>query len=161
MTTGTITDHDDRSTIRFERRLPFPVEAVWAALTEPDQLNQWFSAGTIEPRQGGAVDLAGPKQVPVTGTVLVWDPPHVLEMDWWQRNVGTTTVRYELAPDGEGGTLLTLVHDGLDSRDARGYVPGQHAFLDRLTAHLAGDEIPDWEQRYQEVADAYPPMLSR
>lgn len=159
MLTGTITDHEDDSTITFERRLPFPVQDVWAALTEQDQLNQWFSAGTIEHRQDGVIELAGPKNVPVTGTVLVWDPPRVLELDWRQHNVGQTTVRYELTPDGDH-TVLTLTHSGLRHNDARGYTPGQHASLDRLTAFLSGAEIPGWEERYREVQHLYPTMVA-
>lgn len=65
--TGTITTDGDRATIRFDRRLPYPIETVWSALTERDQLSQWFSAGFIEGRQGGAVHLADPKNIPVDG----------------------------------------------------------------------------------------------
>lgn len=152
--TGTIITDGDRATIRFERRLPYPIEAVWAALTEQDQLTVWFSAGLIEPRQGGLARLAGPKNIPVDGDVLVWDPPHVLELDWRQRNIGRTTVRYELVADGVG-TLLSFSHGGLRISDAHGYAPGVHAFLDRLTAYLAGTDIPDWEARYWSVQSAY------
>jgi uncharacterized protein YndB with AHSA1/START domain len=152
---GTIIDGaDGTSSIRFERRLPFPIEAVWAALTEQEQLNQWFSAGKLEPREAGMVDLAGPKHIPVEGSVRVWDPPHVLELDWRQHNIGRTTVRYELVADGPD-TILTLVHSGLRPRDARGYGPGQHAFLDRLAAHLGGTRIPEFDERYAEVQPAY------
>lgn len=121
-TAGTITDHGDRSTIRFERRLPFPIDVVWAALTEQE--------------------------------VLVWDPPRVLELDWRQRNVGPTIVRYELTAEGEG-TVLVLTHRGLRPTDARGYIPGQHDYLDRLRAYLDGTAIPDWETRYGDVASVY------
>ncbi|MEA2587510.1 MAG: hypothetical protein QOH66_437, partial [Actinomycetota bacterium] len=32
----------DRWTLRFERHLAHPVEKVWRALTEPEQLRSWF-----------------------------------------------------------------------------------------------------------------------
>lgn len=89
----------------------------------------------------------------MTGRILVWDPPHVFEHEWNQRIVEPGVVRYELSPDGEG-TLLRFSHRGLGVRNANGFRPGTHAYLDRLEAHLAGTEIPDWQQRYREVADS-------
>ena len=64
-------------------------------------------------------------------------------------------VRYELESDGDA-TLLTFTHTGLSERNALGFVPGTHAFLDRLQAHLDGEEPPNWSERYAEVAPAYP-----
>ena len=54
--------------------------------------------------------------------------------------VEASVVRYELHPDGDG-TLLRFTHRGLGVRNAAGFRPGTHAFLDRLEAHLAGDAL--------------------
>ncbi|HWF77886.1 MAG TPA: hypothetical protein VN694_12000 [Caulobacteraceae bacterium] len=44
--------------VRFERRLPGPIEKVWAHLTQPGELPGWYGAGSvIEPRVGGRVEL--------------------------------------------------------------------------------------------------------
>src|ERR1700727_2512984 len=41
--------------VRFWRRLPGPIERVWAHLTDPTRLSGWYDAGSvIEPRGGGA-----------------------------------------------------------------------------------------------------------
>ena len=40
--TGSITRDGDLATITFERRLPHAIEAVWAAITDPDQRAKWF-----------------------------------------------------------------------------------------------------------------------
>jgi hypothetical protein len=40
--------------------------------------------------------------------------------------------------------------------NAEGFAPGGHAFLDRLEALLGGHEIPGWNDRYAELALAYP-----
>ena len=38
--------------VRFWRRLPGPIERVWAHLTDPNQLSGWYDAGSvIEPRE--------------------------------------------------------------------------------------------------------------
>jgi hypothetical protein len=47
-------------------------------------------------------------------------------------------------------------HRGASVRTAKGFIPGTHAFLDRLEAHIAGASIPNWSQRYAEAAPAYP-----
>jgi uncharacterized protein YndB with AHSA1/START domain len=166
---GTLLTDGDQVTIAFRRRLPFPIEAVWAAITEPEQRKAWFGETAIEPRAGGAIEMT-PDEPPVppevkrmTGRILTWAPPAdsvtgprsaVLEHEWRQRIVEDGVVRYELTEDGEG-TVLAFSHSGLGIRNAQGFSPGTHAYLDRLAAHLAADEIPSWSQRYEELAPAY------
>jgi uncharacterized protein YndB with AHSA1/START domain len=146
---GTLTIEGDSATLRFERRLPHPIEAVWAALTEPAQRAAWFGPTRIEGRPGGRIELeaqgppASPAQRRISGRILVWDPPRVLEHEWRQPLVGAGVVRYELVPDGDA-TRLTFTHRGLPVGPARGLAPGTHAYLDRLRAHLDGAPLPAW-----------------
>lgn len=157
---GTITIDGDYATLTFVRRLPYPIEAVWAALTEPEQRAAWFGPSRIDGRVGGMLetDPQGPPTPPelkrMTGRILVWDPPHVLEHECQQAIVGNGVLRYELSADGDG-TILTFTHRGLTVPNARGYIPGTHAYLDRLEAHLGGSKLPDWSERYAEVQPAY------
>jgi hypothetical protein len=90
----------------------------------------------------------------MSGRILVWDPPRVLEHEWHQAIVEASVVRYELAADGDE-TILTFTHRGLSARNANGFVPGTHAYLDHLVAQLDGAELPAWSQRYAEVPPAY------
>lgn len=158
---GRILRDGDSATLLFERRLPYPVEAVWAALSDPDQRAAWFGQTTLDPRAGGAITMTadGPPVPPehrrMHGRILVWEPPHVFEHEWHQGLIGQTTVRYELIPDGDG-TCLRLTHGPMGAANAGGFIPGTHAYLDRLEAHLAGTAIPDWQQRFGEVAPTYP-----
>ncbi|SEQ12859.1 hypothetical protein SAMN05216188_102155 [Lentzea xinjiangensis] len=69
-------------------------------------------------------------------------------------------MRYELRAEG-GETLLTFTHRGRSERNALGFSPGTHAFLDRLQAHLTGDDLPGWSERHAEVAPAYPAWRQR
>jgi hypothetical protein len=89
----------------------------------------------------------------MSGRILVWDPPHVLEHEWKQAIVEDSVVRYERRPDRDG-TLLRFTHRGLGARDATGFRAGTHAYLDRLQAYLAGDEPPDWSTRRQKIVRA-------
>ena len=153
---GRLTVDGDRAVLNFERRLPFPVEVVWSAITDPHERAQWFGETTIEAREGGTIDMVAtgpplpPERKRMTGRILVWDPPHVLEHEWKQPIVEDGVVRYELTADGDG-TLLRFTHRGLGVRNASGFLGGTHAFLDRLEAYLTGDELPDWATRRLEV----------
>lgn len=156
---GILTIEGDTATITFKRRLSYAIETVWAALTEPEQRAKWFGATTID-LQTKMIEMTadGPPAPPdkrhVHGRILVWDPPHVLEHEWQQSIVEQSTVRYELTADG-AETILTLIHRGLSVQNAKGFIPGLHAYLDRLEAQLAGADLPNWMRRYGEVAPAY------
>jgi uncharacterized protein YndB with AHSA1/START domain len=83
METGTLTLDGDTTTLTYRRRLPHPIEEVWAALTEPERRRKWFGETSIEPREGGLIEMM-PDEPPVppdakrmTGRILVWDPPRL------------------------------------------------------------------------------------
>jgi uncharacterized protein YndB with AHSA1/START domain len=153
---GRLTIDGERAVLHFERRLPFPIERVWSAITDPDERAQWFGTTTIDAREGGAIDMVAtgpplpPERKRMTGRILVWDPPHVFEHEWRQPIVEDGVVRYELSRDGDG-TLLRFSHRGLGVRNGSGFLAGTHAYLDRLEAHLGGGELPDWATRRQEI----------
>lgn len=159
--TGRISIDGDRTTMSFRRRLPYPIQAVWQAITDPAHRAEWFGETTIDPREGGLIEIIpGPPPAPrpakrVTGRILVWDPPHVFEHEWHSKLVEESVVRYELTADGEHATILNFTHRGLSLANTTGWIPGTHAFLDRLVAHLASEPLPDWNERYAQVASAY------
>ncbi len=162
MTTGdgTLVVSGEIAVIAFERRLGQPIDAVWAALTEPEQLAAWLGPGTFEPRQGGQVSIrTGPADQPerqrvMSGEVLTWDPPRVLEYEWRQPGLDLSVVRYDLEPEG-AGTVLRLTHRRSVTPVAFGGRAGWHAYLDRLAAHLGGLPVPSWSDRRAAVQDAY------
>src|SRR5689334_22676185 len=119
---GTVTTNGDHATLTFERRLPFPIDSVWAAITDPAERAQWF--GTTQIADGQIViepedPPAPPEAKRVTGRILTWQPPAdghaVFEHEWRQRIVEDSVVRYELRTDGDA-TLLTFTHSGLSER---------------------------------------------
>jgi uncharacterized protein YndB with AHSA1/START domain len=86
--TGRLTIEGDRAVLTFERRLPYPIEAVWSAITDPAQRNRWFGETTIDTHEGGTIDMVPsgppvpPQQKRMTGRIRVWDSPYVLEHEW-------------------------------------------------------------------------------
>ena len=75
-----------RPILRFERHLPQPVEIVWHAVTDLDEMRSWFPTRIeIDEWTVGAslvhhFDEHG--IAPRSGTVLEWDPPHRVSFTW-------------------------------------------------------------------------------
>lgn len=161
---GAVNTSGDKATLVFRRRLEHPPEVVWKALTDPSQLTSWYmTKAEIDGREGGSIDfISGPSRLHVTGRILVWKPPLVFEHEW---KVESRTelpsgedaiIHWELQGEGSG-TILHLEHRKLNTQTALGFAPGTHTFMDRLEAHLGGRPLPNWQERYQEVAPQYPP----
>jgi uncharacterized protein YndB with AHSA1/START domain len=161
---GRLLVEGDTATLVFERVLHHAPELVWEAIATPEGLREWLmcSEARIDGRAGGSIEMvSGPPGYRSTGKILVWDPPRVLEYEWKvapvpEMPLGEDAVfRYELAPQG-GSTLLTVTYRRITAQTARGFLPGLHAFLDRLEAQLDGGPLPDWMVRFGEVRDQYP-----
>ncbi len=142
----------EKATLIFRRLLRHPPEVVWKAITDPEEMRQWFHAtATIEGRVGGRVDLVqGPYLAHVTGHVRVWEPPRLLEFDVHvapQERLPEAidgVIRWELFPRA-GGTLLVLTFRGLSKPVATLFAGGLKGFLARLEAQLDGHPLPGWE----------------
>jgi uncharacterized protein YndB with AHSA1/START domain len=161
---GTATDEGEHATLTFRRFYRHTAAQVWEAIATPDGLRGWLmcSEALIEPRAGGTIAMvSGPPAYRSTGKILTWDPPRVLEYEWNVAPVpemprGEQAIfRYELTPDGEA-THLLVTYRRLTKQSARGFLPGLHAFLDRLEAQLEGRPLPDWLRRFGELAPTYP-----
>ena len=144
-------DHID---VRFERRYSRPVETVWSALTDPARLADWMGASHVEPRVGGRFDMMVDGPHPMTGRVLVWEPPHVLELAWSNTPAPDSVVRYELAREGDG-TLLIFTHNGMPYANSALMLPGWHDFLARLGTLLDGSDPPRARPGWREMQAIY------
>jgi uncharacterized protein YndB with AHSA1/START domain len=135
----TVRPRDDGWTLVFVRDLHHPIEKVWAALTEPGQLDEWapYTAsrdlGTVGEATLTMID--GDTAEDLHATVTRAEPPRLLEYSW-----GADQLRWELAATGSG-TRLTLQHT-LKDRD---WVPkvaaGWHLCLVVAEHLLDGDPI--------------------
>jgi uncharacterized protein YndB with AHSA1/START domain len=68
-----------------EREIEFPVppDEVWEALTDPEQLEEWFANDVeLEPREGGAGVFRWEDGEERRATVVVAEPPERLVLDW-------------------------------------------------------------------------------
>lgn len=158
---GTAKKVGEKHVLRYERRLAYSVESVWAAITEPERIAQWLAAADqLELQVGGAVllrwlnlpddigqweaegvqlDDAEPS-ADVHGTVTRLEPRRLLEYDTDAMGL----MRFELEPDDEG-TLLVFINEIIlpDAFPAEQTLAGWHVHLDTLERALAGQPA-DW-----------------
>jgi uncharacterized protein YndB with AHSA1/START domain len=151
---GTLRTNTSRRAVRFERRFTLEPAEVWSALTESDRIAGWLAPTKLEPRAGGAVEIVFDEEQTVTGAVLAWEPPRLLEYEWRFPGEAESIVRFELSPQ-EGGTLLVVDHRLLGAEHATGYAAGWHAHLDRLDDLLSGRPSRSWDERFSAVLPHY------
>ena len=153
---GTAHFDADQATLRFQRWLGQPLERVWAAITDPDELEAWWGRVAIELRPGGPMRIEWLNgDVTMDATITELDPPRVLQIEGEPHG----TLRFELAPDGDG-TLLTFVAHSRIPDDFRSKVlAGWHFHLDALTDFVDDGTRIDWPNwpldRWQAIHDEH------
>jgi uncharacterized protein YndB with AHSA1/START domain len=151
---GTVTQTDQGSEARWERRLPHPVGKVWAAITEPEQLRGWLADADIDLREGGRVELRWLNgDAVLKGVITRLEEGRLLEYEGEPHGL----LRFELSPDGDGTRLVFTNRIG-----QTGYpdvaLAGWHVHLEMLDDALDGRPT-DWEnwplERWKELDVAY------
>lgn len=132
--------------MKIEKRLELnaPIERVWSAITDPDELMQWFpdrAEVDLQPGGNGFFEWTGHGR-DYMRVVLVEPPTHLI---WkWMNNDGipyddalATTVDWKLTATAAGGTVLELVETGFESlKQYEGNVSGWKSELAELVDYL-------------------------
>ncbi len=112
----TVQTTDDRLFV--ETEFAVPVEQVWAALTSPAAVAEWWGDHVrFAPQVGGELreqwtDASG-QEIVTTGVVTRWDPPSSLEMTWADDDwPGETQVLFTLEERDGSRSILRLEHRG-------------------------------------------------
>lgn len=135
----TVSVDGDDTVVSFPRVLPYSVEKVWEAITDPEMLAQWtpYTADRNLSRTGDAVitmlteDGAPEMSLPVT--VHVVETTRRLEHEW-----GPDELVWDLTPI-EGGTRVVLTQRSRAEGMASALAAGWHLCFDVLDALLAGE----------------------
>lgn len=160
---GIVTIKGGYVTLRYERRLRHPIEVVWKAITDPNELAVWFNAkAKIDAHPGGTIDYVNTASgFHTTGRITVWDPPRAFGHEWHiapnpqlPNGEPKGAIRWSLERDGDF-TILTATFTGLTKPTGLRFAPGTHAYLDRLEAHLEHAALPDWAERTAAVRGLY------
>lgn len=158
---GTIEADEGRFRLTLVRRFAARIEAVWAALTRPEELAEWFADVDYEPRPGAEIRMSFGDDADDEsyGIVERFDPPHVFEFTMWDRSDehDRSVVRFELEVSGNE-TVLTLTHSRQSKRVARTTAAGWHASLDLLIAHVEGRRTT-WAECYAPAVERYASLL--
>ena len=150
----------DQLALRYERRYQATPDEVWAAVTDPESIKRWlFADSVIEPRVGGAFRLTWDEQH-TTGSVLAWEPPKLLEVEWLESDL-QSILRIEISAV-DGGTLLVLDHRKLTPEPALRVGPGWHAHLDTLGTVLAGrgESVEAWRDHFEALRPRYAELVA-
>ncbi|WP_139418491.1 SRPBCC family protein [Agromyces laixinhei] len=141
-------------TVRRTIRIAAPVEKVWAAVTEPEHISDWFGRTVLDGTGAGAQGtITFPEYGSVPLRVEAADAPRLVSYRWSNddalgRRVDTLddrstvfTFTLEAVP---GGTELTVVETGFDrtsdpAANMASHAEGWVVELDKLVALLEGD----------------------
>jgi uncharacterized protein YndB with AHSA1/START domain len=140
----------ERLELRRELAIAARPETVWGFLVDPEKLTTWMGVtASLDPRPGGAVRIEVISGNVASGEIVEIDPPRRLVYTWgWEPGPdgtnevppGSSTVEFELVPDGTG-TTLRFVHRDLPSKasiERHGH--GWAHYLGRLEIAGAGGD---------------------
>lgn len=160
--------HDGETVgLRYERHLSHPVERVWRALTDSDQLRHWLPIDIIGERvAGGSVvatfwpDVVAKYKIKIPeatlpGKILTWDPPRTFSWMW-----DTDTLIFELHPTDTGTRLVFTTWVVNTTAGVENTAAGYHVCLDQLVSLVETDNPPpfidadptEYEQAYAYLA---------
>jgi uncharacterized protein YndB with AHSA1/START domain len=146
---GSLETVGGRPALRFERRLDHSVERVWRAITEPDELRQWYP-GVPDWRLELGERFGSEGGGEARGRITELEPPRVLAYDW-----AGDEFRFELRPDGEA-CVLVFTHVFADRTLGAQHAAGWQIYLRRLDAHLMGGFLSE-----EEAHEAFPELHER
>ena len=111
----------EKAQVVIERTYNASVERVWKALTDIDQMKQWYMPAltsfqpTVGFETGFSIGKAGGKQWPHLWKITEVIPNKKISYEWrYVGFPGNSLVTFELSPDGDG-TRLKLSHIGLET----------------------------------------------
>jgi uncharacterized protein YndB with AHSA1/START domain len=145
---GILETRDGFHLLRLERHLDHPVEEVWAALIEPEQLVRWLAEAEIDPAVGGRVVLRWlntddrGNQAVMRGTITKLMPNSILEINSDIHGL----LRWELQRDGSGCTLRFSSALPVPNDQVMVALAGWHIHLEHLADALDGKPVdwPNW-----------------
>jgi uncharacterized protein YndB with AHSA1/START domain len=153
--------------LRIQRRLPGPIERVWAYLTDSDLRRQWLAEGAMTLQAGASFELVWrndelskspderpegfPAESRATCQFIEVDPPRRMRYIW--PGVGEVSMELEVTGDD---VLLTITHRQLvGERLILNVCAGWHAHLALLVARLENTVTPSLWATWKTAREEY------
>lgn len=134
---GKLAKEKDGYQVVFERVFNHPIEKVWNAITNPEELKFWFTDIKLDFRPGGAItfQFRDEEKTASYGEIVAIEPPNRFAWTW----EGELAV-WELAALDEHTTRLVFTYSKLTADYAVNAPAGFHDLLDLLEERLDGSE---------------------
>jgi uncharacterized protein YndB with AHSA1/START domain len=157
--TGTVTEHGESAELTLERTVASDAIAVWPFLTESRELGMWFGTYAGDPDSGEVVMSMTAEEGEATTAVEILDcdaPEHLAVLTTDEH--GSWSLEVELidgGPEPGSGATIRFTHHDVALPALPDIGAGWEWYLDRLVAALAGQPMPDWDDYYPALRDAY------
>lgn len=152
---------DAQYDLTFERDLPHPHRAVWAAATDPKRLGQWLADAEVDLRPGGLFRLRG--QCNVEGRVLEVGAPSRIVWTWPHPDHPRSQVKITVSSLANGRSRLALVQTEVLEAHLLDVAAGWHTHLDAITAAMTGQRTlydpKRAAQHFRSYQAAFKPMI--
>ncbi len=106
--------------VKVEELLNSPIEEVWAAITNPQEMRQWYfdTISDFKPEVGFSTRLtmdSGERKFNATWVVKRVVPGREIQYNWsYDEYEGEGPVTFSLLPKGDK-TLITVINEGLET----------------------------------------------
>ncbi|WP_306232163.1 SRPBCC domain-containing protein [Agrococcus beijingensis] len=157
--TGTVKVHGDAAELSLERHVPKDAIAVWPYFAESRELGTWIGSYVGDPDSGEVVLSMNAEGGEATSAVEILDcqPPEHLAVQTTDES-GHWSLEVELVDGGHeagSGTTIRFTHHDVPLAQLPDVGPGWEWYLDRLVAALAGQPMPNWDDYYPALREAY------
>ena len=156
--------------LRIERRLPGPIERLWAYLVEPEKRALWWVGGAWELRPGGVAtaewdhtrlsheptpdawkDFDG---MTTTATITRVEPPRLLAYRT-DMGAGDVDITFELIPEGDEVLFVITQAPVADAPGKASFASGWHAYIDILEDRVRGTQPRAFWTNFNRLQEEY------
>ncbi len=122
-----------------------PIEKVWRAYTNPEDIKQWNAASddwhttktTVDLREGGAFSSRMEAKDGSMGFDFAGTYTKIVEHKLIEYSFGDRTGLVEFTPDPKGGTVVRVTFDSESTHPVEQQRSGWQAILDNFARHVA------------------------
>lgn len=134
---GKVSKENDGIKVSFERLLHHPIEKVWDAITNPEQMKHWFTDVDMELRPGATITIKfrDEAQSLTYGEVVRVEYPNLFVWTWEGE-----LAEWQLSKIDDQTTLLKFDYSKMTDEYAVQAPAGFHQLLDRLSERLDGSD---------------------